>query len=116
MKSKTDSEKLVYKLDEVARIAQLDKKVIESWEKDFYFIQSGQTRSGQKIFRQKDLAVILRLKDLLENQGLTLAGAKRQLEAELGIKKTTAIHPDRLKKVLYTVREQLREIASRLDE
>ncbi len=116
MKSKTESDKFAYKLDDVARIAHLDKKTIESWEKDFYFIQSGQTRSGHKIFRKKDLSIILRLKELLENEGLTLAGAKRQLEEELGIKKTTAIHPDRMKKVLYNVRERLRDIASTLDE
>jgi DNA-binding transcriptional MerR regulator len=116
MKSKTESDKFVYKLDDVARISHLDKKTIESWEKDFYFIQSGLTRSGHKIFRKKDLSIILRLKELLENEGLTLAGAKRQLEEELGIKKITAIHPDRMKKVLYNVREQLRDIASTLKE
>ncbi len=116
MKGKTESEKLVYKLDEVARLTQLDKKVIESWEKDLYFVQSGQTRAGHKIFRKKDLSIFLRLKELLETEGLTLAGAKRQLEEELGVKKTTAIHPDRMKKVLYNVREQLKEIASTLEE
>jgi DNA-binding transcriptional MerR regulator len=116
MKSKTEDEKLVYKLEEVARIVQVDKNVIESWEKDLYFIQSGQTRAGHKIFRKKDLSIFLRLKDLLENEGLTLAGAKRTLEEELGIKKTSAIHPDRMKKVLYNVREQLKDIASTLEE
>jgi DNA-binding transcriptional MerR regulator len=116
MKDKAESEKLVYKLDEVARLTQVDKKVIESWEKDLYFIQSGQTRAGHKIFRKKDLSIFLRLKELLENEGLTLAGAKRQLEEELGVKKTTAVHPDRMKKVLYNVREQLKDIASTLED
>jgi hypothetical protein len=45
-----------------------------------------------------------------------LAGAKRQLEEELGVSKTSAIHPDRMKKVLYNVREQLKDIASTLEE
>ncbi len=116
MKGKTESEKFVYKLEEVARLTHLDKKVIESWEKDLYFVQSGQTRAGHKIFRKKDLSIFLRLKELLETEGLTLAGAKRQLEEELGVKKTTAIHPDRMKKVLYNVREQLKDIASTLEE
>ncbi len=116
MKRKTEDEKLVYKLEEVARLAQVDKNVIESWEKDLYFIQSGQTRAGHKIFRKKDLSIFLRLKELLENEGLTLAGAKRQLEEELGMKKSSAIHPDRMKKVLYNVREQLKDIASSLKD
>lgn len=116
VKGKTESDKLVFKLDEVARLTQVDKNVIESWEKDLYFIQSGKTRAGHKIFRKKDLTIFLRLKELIEDEGLTLAGAKRQLEEELGVKKTTAIHPDRMKKVLYNIREQLKDIASTLEE
>jgi len=110
------SEKLVFKMDEVSRLTHLDKKVIEAWEKEFYFLQSGQTGSGHKIFRKKDIAIILRIKELLENEGFTLAGAKRKLEEELGIKSSAAIHPDRLKKILYTVREQLKDIAATLKE
>ncbi|MBN1222990.1 MAG: MerR family transcriptional regulator [Candidatus Aminicenantes bacterium] len=115
-KDSSESEKLVYKLDEVSRITKLDKSIIESWEKEFYFIQSGYTGSGHKIFRNKDLAIILRLKELLENEGLTLAGAKRKLEEELGIKRTTSVHPDRLKKILYNVRKQLKDIAATLED
>lgn len=116
VKGKTESDKFVYKLDEVARLTQVDKNVIESWEKDLYFVQSGQTRAGHKIFRKKDLSIFLRLKELLEKEGLTLAGAKRRLEEELGVKKTTAIHPDRMKKALYNIREQLKDIAATLEE
>jgi len=116
MKTVDDSDKLVYKLDEVSRITKLDTKIIESWENEFYFIQSGQTGTGHKIFRKKDLSIILRLKELVEEEGLTLAGAKRKLEAELGITKAANIHPDRLRKTLYSVREQLKDIASALEE
>ncbi len=111
-----ESDKLVYKLDEVSRITKLDSKIIESWEKEFYFIQSGQTGSGHKVFRKKDLSIILRLKELVESEGLTLAGAKRKLETELGITKAATIHPDRLRKILYNVRDQLKSIASTLEE
>lgn len=116
MKTIDDSEKLVYKLDEVSRISKLDTKIIESWEKEFYFIQSGQTGAGHKVFRKKDLSIILRLKELVENEGLTLAGAKRKLETELGITKAATIHPDRLRKMLCNVREQLKDIASTLEK
>jgi len=115
-KSSANPEKLVYKLDEVSRITKMDRNTIESWEQEFYFIQSGRTGTGHKIFRQKDLAIILRLKELLENEGLTLAGAKRKLEEELGIKNAAAVHPDRLKKILYNVRQQLKDIASCLKD
>ena len=109
-------DKLVYRLEEISRIAQLDPGVIDAWEREFYFLHAGQTKSGEKIFRKKDLAIILRLKELLEKKGLTLAGAKRRIEEEFGIKTPTPVHPDRLKKVLYRVREQLQEIAASLDK
>jgi DNA-binding transcriptional MerR regulator len=109
-------EKLVYKLDEISRIAKLDSKVIENWEKEFYFIHAGQTAAGHKIFRKKDLAIILRLKELIDTQGLTLAGAKRRIEEEFGLKSSASVHSDRLRKALYDVREQLRDLAASLDK
>ena len=109
-------EKMAYRLEEVSRIAQLDPEVIDAWEEELYFIQAGLTGSGDKIFRKKDLDIILRLKELLEKEGMTLAGAKRRIEEEFGIKSSTPVHPDRLKKVLVRVRDQLHEIASSLDK
>jgi DNA-binding transcriptional MerR regulator len=116
MKSDKTPEKLVYRLEEISRIAQLDPEVIDAWEKEFYFLHAGKTGSGDKIFRKKDLAIILRLRDLLEKKGLTLAGAKRRIEEEFAIKTPTPVHPDRLKKVLYQVRDQLQEIANSLEK
>jgi DNA-binding transcriptional MerR regulator len=114
MKAEKESDKLIYKLAEVSRMAKVEPGVIEAWEREFYFLHAGQTASGEKIFRKKDLDIILRLKQLVEEKGLTLAGAKRKIEEEFKIKSPAAVHPDRLKKVLFQIREQLREIASSL--
>jgi len=116
MKSENSSDKLVYKIEEVSRISQLEPGVINSWEKEFYFLNAGETAAGVRIFRKKDLAIILRLKDLLEKEGLTLAGAKRKIEEEFEIKKSSHVHPDRLKKTLSRVRDQLSEIVSDLEK
>ncbi len=116
MQGEKDTAKLVYSLDELSQIAQINPKIIESWEKDFYFLHAGQTSSGKKIFRKKDLNIILRLKELLESQGLTLAGAKRRIEVEFGIQGSAPVHPDRLKKILFQVREQLKELITSLDK
>lgn len=109
------SEKLVYSLKEISRIVKISPHTIESWEKEFYFVHAGVTASGERIFRKKDLEIITRLKELLENQGLTLAGAKRRIEEEFCLKTPVSVHPDRLKKVLFQVREQLKEISSSLN-
>jgi len=116
MKSERIPEKLVYRLEEISRIAQLDPQVIAIWEKEFPFLRAGQTAAGHKVFRQKDLAIILRIKELLEKKGYTLAGAKRKIEEEFGTRTLSPVHPDHLKKTLIQVREQLKEIADLLEK
>lgn len=106
--------KLVYRLDEIRRLTKVPPQTVEAWEKEFYFIHAGVTSSGEKVFRKKDLDIITRLKELLEKEGLTLAGAKRRIEEEFSLKTPVPMHPDRLKKVLFQVREQLKDIASSL--
>jgi DNA-binding transcriptional MerR regulator len=115
MEEKTSGKKLVYRLDEICRIAKVPAKTIESWEKEFYFLRAGRTASGKKIFREKDLEIVIRLKALLETEKLTLAGAKRRIEEEFCIKTPSPVHPERLKKTLSHIREQLKEISHYLD-
>ena len=114
MKRPKDETKLFYRLDEVSRIVKLEREVIERWEKEFSFLHAGKTGSGQKIFRQRDLDIILRLKELIVREGLTLAGAKRKIEAEFERRAVEPLHPDRLKKALVEVRASLQDIASQL--
>lgn len=116
IKADAKPDKLFYRLEEVSRISGLEAKVIERWEREFPFLHAGKTGSGQKIFRPKDLDIILRLKELLVNEKLTLAGAKRRIEEEFGDKSAEPVHPDKLKKLLFQVREQLQEIASSLEK
>lgn len=116
MKNESTPEKLVYKLEEISRITQIDPQVIIGWEKEFPFLNAGTTASGAKIFRKKDLAIILRIKELFEKKGYTLAGAKRKIDEEFGPKSSKTIHPDQLKKTLYKIRAQLEEISSILQK
>lgn len=112
--NETGAGKLVYRLEEICRLTRISPQTVEAWEKEFYFIHAGITASGDRIFRKKDLDIIFRLKELLEKEGLTLAGAKRRIEEEFSLKTPVPLHPDRLKKVLFQVREQLKDLASSL--
>jgi len=116
MKCEKDPGKLFYRLEEISRISELEPKVIEAWEKDFPFLHAGQTGGGHKIFRQKDLDIIIRLKELLIKEGLTLAGAKRKIQAEFEGRSAEPLHPDRLKKTLVEVRAELQDIAASLEK
>ncbi len=106
--------KLVYRYEEVVRIAKLDPGVLESWEQEYPFLNAGRTGKGEKFFRQKDLDIILRIKELVASKTLTSAGIKRRIEEEFGLAPTTPVHPEKLRKALYNLRDELQELASSL--
>jgi DNA-binding transcriptional MerR regulator len=112
--SNPKTQKLFFKLEEVSRLTKLDTETIESWEKEFPFLRPGLTGAGQKIFRAKDVEMIQRIKELLDQKSVTLAGARRKIEEEYGLKPPPSVHPDKLIKTLWQVRDELRDLARSL--
>jgi DNA-binding transcriptional MerR regulator len=113
MKPKTP-EKLFFRLEEVSRLLKIPPKTIESWEKELPFLQPGLTGAGQKIFRPKDVEIIRRIKALLDGKNVTLAGAKRRIEEEFGLRPIPPVHPDKIVKLLRRVRDELQDISGSL--
>jgi DNA-binding transcriptional MerR regulator len=110
------AEKLVYRLDEVCRLSGQDKETIETWESELGFIQPGQNSAGKKIYRKKDVDIILRLRELLEEQGHTLAGARRRIEEEFGLRSSGPVNQDQVKKALIRIKQSLKELKEQLKD
>lgn len=72
----------VYKGADVCEIAELQPYVLRSWEKEFPWIGLQRSSEGPRLYRQVDLDQVLRIKQLVFGEGLTLAGARRKLESE----------------------------------
>jgi DNA-binding transcriptional MerR regulator len=108
--------KLVYKVEEVSRLTRVEAAVIEAWEQEFPFLRAGRTGSGQRYFRPKDIEIIRRIRELVEEKSLTMAGIRRRVEEEFGLRPTGPIHPEKLKRALYDVRDELQEIVVALDK
>lgn len=70
----------LYKAAEVCELAQLQPYVLRSWEKEFPGIGIQRSEDGPRFYRQSDLDQVLRIKQLVFGEGLTLAGARRKLE------------------------------------
>ena len=72
----------VFKAADVCEVAQLQPYVLRSWEAEFP--QIGQTPSGggPRVYRKVDLDLVLRIKHLVFDEGLTLSGARRRLEED----------------------------------
>ena len=107
--------KLVFKLDEVIRLTGVDAATLAAWEEEFPFLSAGLTGSGEKFFRQQDVAIVARVKDLMDSKTLTMAGIKRRIEDEFGLARSNPVHPERLRKTLNSVRDELLDIVLELD-
>ena len=69
----------LFKATDVCELAQLQPYVLRSWEKEFPGI-GVQKADGQRLYRQSDVDQVLRIKQLVFTEGLTLSGARRRLE------------------------------------
>lgn len=72
----------VYKAAEVCAIAQLQPYVLRSWEAEFPDLGVTEARGRLRVYRRVDLDKVLRIKELLFVDGLTLGAARRKLLKE----------------------------------
>jgi len=72
--------KLFYKIGEVCDICGVEPHVLRYWESEFAALAPTRNRSGQRIYRQRDLDTVETIKRLLYQEGYTIAGAVKQLE------------------------------------
>lgn len=56
--------------------------VLRSWEAEFPDLGFAKTANGPRVYRRADVERVLRLKQLLFAEGLTLAGARRRMSEE----------------------------------
>ena len=71
--------KLYYKIREVCEIVGVEAHVLRFWETEFPTLSPPKTKSGQRIYRPKDIELLLRIRHLLYEEGFTIAGARRRL-------------------------------------
>ncbi len=128
--------KLFFKIGEVCEITDTQPYVLRYWESEFPALAPAKNSSGQRIYRRRDIETVLRIKQLLYEEGFTIAGAKKRLEAEMSGRTTTphntpantppaantptpeparAASDDHGRAIMAEVREQLREILTLLN-
>ena len=71
-----------FKASEVCSIAGVEPYVLRSWEAEFPALGSVKQKEGSRVYRRADVELVLRIKDLLFTDGLTLGAARRKLEGE----------------------------------
>jgi len=73
-------EKLYYKIGEVSEITDVEPYVLRYWESEFKIVNPTRTNSKQRLYRKRDLELILEIKKLLYEEKFTIAGAKKKLQ------------------------------------
>ena len=85
---KNDIKKLYYSIGEVSKIVGLKSYVLRYWETEFKQLSPPKNRAGNRTYRQKDIDLILKIKDLLHGKKFTIEGA-RSVISEKNISKST---------------------------
>ena len=76
-----------YKAAEVCEMTQLQPYVLRSWEKEFPGIGVQKATDSPRLYRQSDVDQVLKIKQLVFGEGLTLAGARRRIQENNGATK-----------------------------
>ena len=112
--------KLYYSIGEVSKVTKLKQYVLRYWETEFKQLNPSKNKAGNRTYRQKDIDLILRIKDLLYNQKFTIEGARKMLsgveaptvETALESEAKTSVDLDLLIKIrgeLKSILEHLRQ-------
>ncbi len=72
----------LFKASEVCEIASVQPYVLRSWESEFPDLGVSKSAGGPRIYRRADVERVLRIKQLVFSDGLTLAGVRRRIEEE----------------------------------
>jgi DNA-binding transcriptional MerR regulator len=115
-------ERLYYRIGEVSRITGIKPHVLRYWESEFKVIKPHKGGSLQRLYRRKDLDLILKIRRLLYEEGFTISGAKKKIKdierAENNRVKLRLVEKRSNGKdheLLLTVREELKGIRRLLE-
>jgi DNA-binding transcriptional MerR regulator len=73
----------VYRPAEACRIAEVAPYVLRYWETEFPALSEGKDKGASKLYTARDVKIIARIRELLYDEGFTVAGAKKRLDAEI---------------------------------
>lgn len=79
MSNEAIARKVYYSIGEVCDLAGLKPHVLRYWETQFDVLNPTKNRAGNRVYRSKDVEVVLLVKHLLYDQKYTIEGANRKL-------------------------------------
>jgi DNA-binding transcriptional MerR regulator len=99
-------DKLYFRIGEVARLTGIQPYILRYWESEFPLLQPKKSGTGQRLYRKRDIEIILKIKRLLYDLRYTIAGARRRLQEE--------VEPVDLLQQVQRIREGLEDLLTLL--
>jgi DNA-binding transcriptional MerR regulator len=87
--------KLFFRIGEVCKLLRLEPYVLRFWETEFPTLSPSKGANGRRMYRKRDVEMVLSIKHLLYERGFTIAGARKVLasrkkeEADRGLSKSS---------------------------
>jgi DNA-binding transcriptional MerR regulator len=114
------SPKMYYRIGEVASLVGVEPHVLRYWEREFRTIRPTKSAKGQRIYSRRDVSTLVQIRELLYNQGFTIAGARKRLSSPppetSASKDGPAPAAPSLREQLVALREEALNLLSELQE
>src|SRR6201993_3423105 len=107
--------KMYFKIGEVSDLLGVEPYVLRYWETEFPVLSPKKSGTGHRLYRRKDVELLLRIKHLLYEKRFTIEGARQTLQVEAKAPKPQRI-PKRMQAELFSedplpgIRKELKEI------
>ena len=75
-------DKLFFRIGEVSQLVGVEPYVLRYWESEFPGLSPKKSNTGQRMFRRKDVELLLNIKELLYDRKFTIEGARKALKSE----------------------------------
>lgn len=109
-------DRLYYRIGEISRYTGLEPYVLRYWETEFEQLAPQKSGSRQRLYRREDVDLILRLKELLHEEGFTIEGAKKYLARKRARAADRNGLPDGIRDELRAVRKELASVIDMLKD
>jgi len=120
--------KLYYSISEVAEMTNVKPHVLRYWESEFPELRPKKNRAGNRSYRDKDIRTVMTIRDLLYQEGYTIAGARNRLKEKgrpednerpaARVEAVQAVQeaaPAADGQVLRAIKQELQDLRKRLD-
>ena len=106
--------KLYYSISEISELTGLKQYVLRYWETEFSELRPQKNRAGNRIYKEKDIKQINKIKELLYNKKYTIEGARKIIKEENKKSKDSQINlefnAEKRKKEIEEIREEIKNI------